>query len=71
MNWISVEDELPEDYGRFWCYVRVQTDIGISHEQDNCSFNAGEKRWNSELWKGGEIVTHWIPLPEPPQPEGK
>ncbi|EOG4729230.1 DUF550 domain-containing protein [Salmonella enterica subsp. enterica serovar Typhimurium] len=62
-GWISCSERMPDEIGRYWCYVEEQNDLGKSHYQWNCS-------WNGDTW-GGEMmsgkVTHWMPLPEPPQ----
>lgn len=58
-KWISVETKLPEEGGRYWCYVEELNDLGISHYQWNCSYNETEKRFRVE--KGGR-VTHWTHL---------
>lgn len=64
-KWISVEDRLPEESGRYWCYVAEQNSLGLSFYQWNCAFNFENKRWSSNsLYK---CVTHWMPLPQPPQ----
>lgn len=60
-EWISVKDRLPEDGGRYWCYVAEQNDLGLSHYQWNYSY-CPKDGWNSE----DGTVTHWMPLPEPP-----
>ncbi|MDM3181993.1 DUF551 domain-containing protein [Citrobacter sp. Cf098] len=62
-GWIPCSERMPEEIGRYWCYVEEQNSLGKSHYQWNCS-------WNGELW-GGEMmygrVTHWMPLQEPPK----
>ncbi|HCQ8482983.1 TPA: DUF551 domain-containing protein [Klebsiella pneumoniae] len=63
-KWIPVSERLPEDSGRYWCYVEEQNDLGKSHCQWNCSWNGD--RWWVET-EGGGIVTHWMPLPAAPQ----
>lgn len=62
-GWIPVSEQLPEECGRYWCYVEEQTDLGKSHYQWNCSWNG--ERWWVEGEDGG-IVTHWMPLPAAP-----
>lgn len=61
-DWIPCSERMPEEGGRYWCYVEEINSLGKSHYQWNCS-------WNGEDW-GGEgfygRVTHWQPLPEPP-----
>ena len=63
-EWIPVSESLPEDSGRYWCYVEEQNDLGKSHYQWNCSWN-GDRWWVES--EGSGIVTHWMPLPEAPQ----
>ncbi|ELB7365123.1 DUF551 domain-containing protein [Klebsiella pneumoniae] len=63
-KWIPVSERLPEDSGRYWCYVEEQNDLGKSHYQWNCSWN-GDRWWVES--EGGGIVTHWMPLPAGPK----
>nr|WP_313897411.1 DUF551 domain-containing protein [Klebsiella pneumoniae] len=63
-KWIPVSEQLPEDSGRYWCYVEEQNDLGKSHYQWNCSWN-GDRWWVES--EGGGIVTHWMLLPAAPQ----
>lgn len=63
-KWIPVSERLPEDSGRYWCYVEEQNDLGKSHYQWNCSWN-GDRWWVES--EGGGIVTHWMPLPAAPE----
>ncbi|HBX5243020.1 TPA: DUF551 domain-containing protein [Klebsiella pneumoniae] len=63
-KWIPVSERLPEDSGRYWCYVEEQNDLGKSHYQWNCSWN-GDRWWVES--EGVGIVTHWMPLPAAPQ----
>ncbi|WP_241522401.1 DUF551 domain-containing protein [Chimaeribacter arupi] len=62
-EWIKCSERVPNEGGRYWCYVEEQNSLGKSHYQWNCS-------WNGDCW-GGEgffgKVTHWMPLPEPPE----
>ncbi|WP_316502023.1 DUF551 domain-containing protein [Klebsiella aerogenes] len=62
-TWIPVSVRLPEEGGRYWCYVEEQNSLGKSHYQWNCS-------WNGEIWGSAMMygrVTHWMPLPNPPK----
>lgn len=63
-KWIPVSERMPEDSGRYWCYVEEQNDLGKSHYQWNCSWN-GDRWWVES--EGGGIVTHWMPLPAAPE----
>ena len=63
-RWIPVSERMPEDSGRYWCYVEEQNDLGKSHYQWNCSWN-GDRWWVES--EGGGIVTHWMQVPAAPQ----
>ncbi|UXE39470.1 DUF551 domain-containing protein [Raoultella ornithinolytica] len=63
-RWVPVSERLPEDSGRYWCYVEEQNDLGKSHYQWNCSWN-GDRWWVER--EGGGIVTHWMPLTAAPR----
>ncbi|EHA3082263.1 DUF550 domain-containing protein [Salmonella enterica] len=64
-GWIPVSERMPEESGRYWCYVEEQNSLGKSHYQWNCSWN--DQAWSDKALSGR--VTHWMPLPEPPQEE--
>jgi len=61
-GWIACADRMPNEGGRYWCYVEEQNSLGNSHYQSNCSWNGDE--WGGEALSGR--VTHWMPLPSPP-----
>ncbi|WP_238138735.1 DUF551 domain-containing protein [Enterobacter hormaechei] len=65
-GWVACSERMPEESGRYWCYVEEQNDLGKSHYQWNCSWNGD--RWWVESENGGR-VTHWMPLPAAPQQE--
>lgn len=61
-GWIPVGERVPEEGGRYWCYVEEQNSLGKSHYQWNCS-------WNGDVWSDKALtgrVTHWMPLPAGP-----
>lgn len=68
MNWISVEDQMPEI--RKWVLLRVACSDYFNVEQ---GMYRGGDEWmncwcatrNSELYP----VSHWMPLPAPPTGE--
>ena len=59
-EWISVKDRLPEEDGYYLCYVESFVFQG-SHFITLLNFYVGEGF--------GDVVTHWMPLPEPPKGE--
>lgn len=64
-GWIKCRERMPEEGGRYWCYVEEQNSLGKSHYQWNCSWNGDE--WSDKALTGR--VTHWIPLPAAPEQE--
>ena len=64
-DWISVDERLPEESGRYWCYVKETNSLGKSHFQWNCFYHDKEKRWSDDFVSMN--VTHWRPLPSPPK----
>lgn len=62
MDWISVEDRLPEDSD--WLEVIVNAGDCVTC----CWYNPDDDEWllDPERVFDGE-VTHWMPLPEPPK----
>lgn len=59
VGWISVEDRLPEDD----VDVLTRRATGMSVES-HCGFG-----WAYDEYNGKWRVTHWMPLPEPPEVE--
>jgi hypothetical protein len=66
-DWIDVNERLPEEGGRYWCYVQHLTDLGFSYFQWNCDYNPQMCRFSDMTLTKGEIITHWRYLPEPPK----
>ena len=73
-EWISVDERLPDGYGDF--LVVVKRKLLRSTEWERCvgmaTYNVSEitsvNGWDIENEDGWEyIVTHWMPLPEPPK----
>jgi len=63
-QWIPVTERLPEERGRYLCFVQEQEDLGTSKYVWNCYFGGPEYGWADDTVKMN--VTHWMPLPEPP-----
>ena len=64
MRWIDVNDKLPAEGGRYWCYCIETHDLGTSGFQWNCYYDDKDKEWRDN--HKTITVTHWMPLPEPP-----
>lgn len=61
-EWISVEDELPDDAYPVLVYIKLwegQYDILMGY------FDGGWYSMNDNMIFSG--VTHWMPLPDPPE----
>lgn len=59
-RWISVKEKLPENHKEVLIYCGSYHEIGW-YESDN-------KSWRSDfLGCCTDDVTHWMPLPEPPE----
>lgn len=67
-NWISVNDRLPEESGRYLGYLTELKCLGNSYSTINVAFNTNHK--DSTAWTDqGEVlqyITHWMPLPNKP-----
>ena len=63
VEWIDVNKEVPLEWGSY---------LVMADEMDVMTFypDATDLRsnWQARGHKSGEDVTHWMPLPEPPQP---
>lgn len=60
-EWISVKDRLPEENGRYLCIWEDCDKKNI----DCVNFRDGFFPWEELL--GERLITHWMPLPEPPK----
>ncbi len=61
-QWIPVSERLPEAHG--WC-------VCYTPEIDaNRKINVEYFRGFSRTWSGGFEITHWMPLPQPPETDG-
>ena len=74
--WINVKDRLPDQDGWYLVYApgyrgnsRIYGLDGMAYSnfKDNYKNHWGIERGGSRGWPG--IVTHWMPLPEPPPEE--
>ena len=71
-GWISVKDRLPE---RKWDDYLVSTTILNGGARGvNIAWLNNEGQWSSnDKWicDGREVITHWMPLPEPPKEDAQ
>lgn len=76
-EWISVEDRIPPDLTPVWCSVNENilgifeiVDVGEGWLwADVYSFYHDKGMWESESELNDDYshITHWMPLPEPPE----
>ena len=79
-RWISCEDRVPDESGKYLCYLATDemevVEFCREIEDDECNNNYPFGVWNTyPSDDGGECrewieileVTHWQPLPEPPK----
>lgn len=60
-GWISVKERLPKDFDQALVYDGDKHyPIGICHKGESGI-------WHSDMAYGMGTITHWMPLPEPPE----
>lgn len=73
MEWISVNDKLPEAVGGRLLPFDSTAVLAYRSHPVSCVgieyYEHDSKRWSDDDQYEGEI-THWMPLPEPPKNEG-
>lgn len=65
MRWISVKERLPEDGQKIIAAFRD----GGGRIVDQARYSNGEFDFASWAYVWGDNVTHWMPLPQPPEEE--
>lgn len=70
MEWISVEDRLPNQYERVLAYGKNKKLVSNHYFMNSCKYYYGHWIINFEF-EGEDIdfeeVTHWMPLPDRPE----
>lgn len=68
-GWISVGDRLPETSGEYQCYCNGKSRIAKfkTDKSGMCYWDIISNECYTVLWR----VTHWMPLPEPPEREAR
>ncbi len=63
-EWISVDERLPHVSGKYICGVKDKKGNTWTVSAD---WSLEMKTWFGEFGEIKNIVTHWMPLPEPPK----
>ena len=66
-EWISVKDRLPEEMGKYVCRYVFGEEEDYPFEQVLWYYPQLEKPHFQHEGSMGLRVTHWMPLPQPPQ----
>jgi len=68
-NWISVKDRLPLDYKKCIKFESIEVIIYSGYEVFSCDFSCGPypEPWYNFEDLSKAYVTHWMPLPAPPE----
>ena len=65
-QWISVEDRLPEAFVSVLVYMPEERPLPTVHE----GYVTNNGKWYAHFFEREPFeVTHWMPLPEPPEEE--
>ena len=68
-EWVSCKDRLPKETGNVLAIVsgNPHKNITLDHAYELAEYDPDEG-WIIEMWPEweGAVVTHWMPLPEPP-----
>ena len=65
VNWISVEERMPEREGYYLVYSCGDYEIAKFRKG---KFHIWEQdAFESMDWRPTTLITHWMPLPEPPE----
>lgn len=68
MEWISVEDRLPEKSGYYLIFADIDYMGVVLYSAKHKAFNAWDGFDNA---RHSIDVTHWMPVPEPPKADAR
>ena len=74
-RWIPVTERLPDNKEHDWVLAQVVEDNGYMHIPKVMEYRQNRNDWFEETYgwisehNGAFVVTHWMPLPEPPEVE--
>ena len=74
-KWIPVMERLPDNKEHDWVLAQVVEDNGYMHLPKVMEYRQALNDWYEETYgwlsshNGLFVVTHWMPLPEPPEEE--
>ena len=68
-DWISVEERLPAQSGNYLICFRCRgSDAEEVYVSSTFCYAEGESpRWDAQVIRDDIKITHWMPLPEPPE----
>lgn len=66
-EWISVDERLPRVIGKYICCVKNKDGNTWTITAD---YSPEMKTWFGQFGEVRNTVTHWMPLPEPPDMKG-
>ena len=67
-DWISSQERLPTESGRYLGVICELTDLSFSYYVWNVYYDVEDNRWSSEY---GSRITHWMQLPELPNQQAQ
>jgi hypothetical protein len=65
-RWIPVSERLPEDRATILAAFKNREILTATYYKRYEGFGGVENYWHIEGWHSGN-VTHWMPLPQPPE----
>lgn len=67
-KWIPVTERLPKENGFYLCLYKHKAPGGVAMDE-----GLSILQWINNKWGINDIylVTHWMPIPEPPESEGE